>query len=530
MKAMTNRRPGAVTVTAAIAVGVALALPSAAVAFGPIAVVGGTGIAQLGVPLGVAADGAGGVYVPEHTGQRVSRFTTTGVFTRAWGFDVRPGGATGFELCTRSTGCQPGRPGGGPGQLGFPGGIATGESGSVYVTDPANDRVSQFTSRGAFVRAFGFDVKPGGRRAFEICTEATGCKRGVAGGRAGQLDRPAYVATDQAGGVYVTDEGNHRVNQFTAEGTFVRAWGFNVRPGRGAGFEVCTKVTGCRPGEPGGRAGQLRFPDGVAADGAGNLYVADANSRVNQFTTEGVFVRAFGFGVKPGGGRGFELCTSATGCRPGIPGGGAGQLSFVLGVGADGAGNVYVADTGNSRVSQFTANGAFVRGFGLDVVPGGGEGFEICTIATGCKRGRATFRPGGFLSPSAVAVSPGGSIYVSDLEASRVKCFGEPGSTPCIRNLFRFGALDLNRERGSARLEVIVPGPGRLVARGSEITRVLVHADAAGTIALPVRPRGEVRRELDRDGNARVEINVIYTPIDGGPNERPKRIKLRKRR
>jgi DNA-binding beta-propeller fold protein YncE len=525
-----NLRRGPARAIVVAAGAVALALPAGAVAFGPIAVMGGTGIAQLGVPLGVAAGGAGGVYVAEHTGQRVSRFATTGVFTRAWGFDVRPGGATGFELCTRATGCQPGRPGGGPGQLGFPGGIATDDSGSVYVTDPANDRVSQFTSPGAFVRAFGFDVKPGGRRGFEICTQATGCKRGVAGGRAGQFDRPAYVTTDQAGGVYVTDEGNHRVNQFTAEGTFVRAWGFNVRPGRGVGFEVCTKATRCRRGEPGGRAGQLSFPDGVAADGAGNLYVADANSRVNQFTTEGVFVRAFGFGVRPGGGRGFEVCTRATGCRRGIPGGGAGQLSFVLGVGADESGNVYVGDTGNSRVSQFTANGAFVRAFGLDVVPGGREKFEVCTIATGCKRGRATTRPGGFLSPSAVAVSPGGSIYVSDLEAGRITCFGEPGSTPCIRNLFRFGALELDRERGSARLEVIVPGPGRLLARGNDITRVLVRADAAGMIRLPVRPRGEARRELGQDGKARVEIDVIYTPIDGGPHERPKRIELRKRR
>ncbi len=66
MKAMTNRRPGAVTVTAAIAVGVALALPSAAVAFGPIAVVGGTGIAQLGVPLGSPPKARAALYVSEH--------------------------------------------------------------------------------------------------------------------------------------------------------------------------------------------------------------------------------------------------------------------------------------------------------------------------------------------------------------------------------------------------------------------------------------------------------------------------------
>ncbi len=100
-----------------------------------------------------------------------------------------------------------------------------------------------------------------------------------------------------------------------------------------------------------------------------------------------MFVRAFGFGVKPGGGQGIRGLHPGDGCRPGTPGGGAGQLSFSSALATDDAGNAYVADTANSRVSQFTTDGDFVRAFGLDVVPGGGKEFEICTIATGCKRG-----------------------------------------------------------------------------------------------------------------------------------------------
>ena len=512
------------------AVAVALALPASAAAFEPLAVMGGSGVGKLRTPLGVAVDGVGSVYAAEHVNQRVSRFSTAGVFDRGWGFNVRPGGGTRFEVCTEATGCKPGLPGGRAGQLGFPGGIAADGSGNVYVTDPANDRVSQFTTEGAFLRAFGFGVVPGGEKGLEVCTRATGCKRGIAGGRAGQLDRPAYVAGDAAGSIYVTDEGNNRVNQFTRDGAFVRAWGFNVAPGGGRGLEVCTEATGCRPGEPGGRAGQLSFPDGVAADGAGNLYVADANSRVSQFTTQGAFVRAFGFDVVPGGGEGLEICTPVTGCKRGIAGGGPGQLSFVLGVGTDSAGNVYVADSGNHRVSQFTTDGAFVRAFGLGVVPGGGRGFEVCTGATGCKRGRSGAGAGALLLPSAVAADRSGAIYVSDVGAGRIGYFGEPSRTPCVRNLFDFGALKRDRRRGTASLAVKVPGPGSLVVRGKGIKRVEVHPEGAGAATVRIRPRAKARRRLSRKGEADVWISVTYTPPNGGANTRLTRIELRKRR
>jgi hypothetical protein len=421
-------------------------------------------------------------------------------------------------------------PGGGAGQLGFPGGIATDGSGNVYVSDPANDRVSQFTTEGGFVRAFGFDVVPGGGTGLEVCTQATGCKRGVAGGAAGQLDRPAYVAGDGVGSLYVTDERNHRVNQFTTEGTFVRAWGFNVVPGGTTQFEICTNDTGCARGEPGGGTGQLSFPDGIAADRAGSLYVADANSRLSQFTTQGAFVRAFGFDVVPGGGKGFEICTPATGCKRGIPGGSAGQLSdFMLGVGTDTEGSVYVAD-GNQRVSQFTTDGAFVRAFGLDVVPGGGKGFEVCTNATGCRRGRAGAGAGGFLVPSAVAAGPSGSIYVTDAGAGRIQCFGEPGSAPCVRNLFRFGELKRDLRRGTASLEVKVPGPGNLRVGGKQIEAAGERPATAGTVSVPIRPRGRARRALNREGEVRVRVHVAYTPTNGGTNAKVKRIELRERR
>jgi DNA-binding beta-propeller fold protein YncE len=508
-----------------------LALAASVAALEPVAVIGGSGggAGKLGIPLGVATDGAGGLYATEHVNQRVSRFTTAGGFVSAWGFDVMPGGGEGFEVCTRATGCRPGEPGGRAGQLSFPGGIAVDGTGNVYVTDPANDRVSQFTNEGAFVLAFGYDVVPGGGKGFEICTQATGCKPGIAGAQAGQLAGPSYVVSDGAGSIFVTDQANIRVNQFTDAGAFVRAWGFDVVPGGGEGFEICTQATGCKRGEPGGRAGQLSFPTGIAAAG-GDLYVADGNSRISQFTTEGSFVRAFGYDVVPGGGEGFEVCTLATRCKRGTSGGAAGQVSgFVLGLGADAAGHVYVAEAGNSRVSQFSTEGSFVRAFGRDVVPGGADRFEVCTWATGCQRGRQTRGDRVLPFPSAVAVDPGGTVYVADADASRILCLAEPSSTPCVRNLFGFGELKLDRGRGTASLGVKVPGPGRLRLRGKGVKSVQRHPEAAGIISLPIRPRSGTRRMLNLEGKARVRVRVTYVPTNGGPHTKTKRIELRER-
>jgi DNA-binding beta-propeller fold protein YncE len=529
-RATTVVAVAALAITVALAESVAAFEPSVA-AFEPVAVIGGNGggAGKLGIPLGVATDGAGALYATEHVNQRVSRFTTAGQFARAWGFDVLPGGRQGFGVCTRATGCRPGEPGGRAGQLGFPGGIAVDDTGGVYVTDPANDRVSQFTNEGAFVRAFGYDVVPGGGKGFEICTQATGCTPGIAGAKAGQLSGPSYVASDGAGSIFVTDQANIRVNQFTDAGAFVRAWGFDVVPGGGEGFEICTQATRCKRGEPGGRAGQLSFPTGIAAAG-GDLYVADGNSRISQFTTEGSFVRAFGHDVVPGGGEGFEICTLATRCKRGTPGGAAGQVSsFVLGVGADAAGNVYVAESGNSRVSEFTTEGSFVRAFGRDVVPGGADGFEVCTWATGCKRG-GTRGDRALPFPTAVAADPGGAVFVADADAGRILCLGEPSSTPCVRNLFGLRELKLDRSRGTASLGVKVPGPGRLRLRGKRVDSVQRYPEVAGIISLPIRPRYRTRRVLDREGKARVRVRVTYEPTNGGPHTKTKRIELRKRR
>src|SRR4029453_13686191 len=132
--------------------------------------------------------------------------------------------------------------------------------------------------------------------------------------------------------------------------------------------------------------------------------------------------------------------------------------------------------------------------------------------------------------PTAVAVDPGGAVYVADADASRILCLGEPGSTPGRANLFAFREVKLARRRGTASLGVKVPGPGRLRLRGKGVKSVQRNPEAAGIISLPIRPRHSTRRGADLEGKARVRVRVTYVPTNGGPHTKTKRIELRKRR
>jgi hypothetical protein len=104
---------------------------------------------------------------------------------------------------------------------------------------------------------------------------------------------------------------------------------------------------------------------------------------------------------------------------------GAGRLNFPHGVALDGSGNLYVADTGNERISVFSAAGGFIRAFGWDVIPGNLEtGFEVCTTESSCQGGSIGGFAGQLSSPKDVALDGSGNLYVSDHGNHRISVFG----------------------------------------------------------------------------------------------------------
>lgn len=312
--------------------------------------------------------------------------------------------------------------GSGAGQLASPNALAIDSAGDLIVADGANNRIAEFKPDGTFIRAFGFDVIPGGSAGFEACTEATTCKAGVTGGGAGQLALPDAIAVDDGGTISVGDLFNHRISQFNADGTFIRAFGYDVVPGGFAGLETCTTATTCKSGVPGGGPGQLNFPAGVALMSDGNLVVSDqSNHRVSEFNSAGTFIRAFGYDVIPGGSAGFEDCIAV--CKAGVAGGEAGQLNTPAAVAVDGADNIVVADLFNTRISRFSAAGAFTDAFGYDVIPAGPAGLETCTVVTTCKAGVAGGAAGQLNSPIGVGIGAGGNVLVADQSNNRISQF-----------------------------------------------------------------------------------------------------------
>ncbi|HEU0250928.1 MAG TPA: hypothetical protein VFR48_09410 [Solirubrobacteraceae bacterium] len=117
-------------------------------------------------------------------------------------------------------------------------------------------------------------------------------------------------------------------------------------------------------GTSGSGDGQLSGNTGLAVnETSGDVYVADtANHRVEQFDQNGVFISAFGWGVKDGKP---EAQTCVSSCQTGISGSGQGQLATPMFVAIDNSsgpsnGDVYVGDTTNNTVTKYDANGNYI--------------------------------------------------------------------------------------------------------------------------------------------------------------------------
>ena len=189
-------------------------------------------------------------------------------------------------------------------------------------------------------------------------------------GSAARFDYPSGVAVDSAGNVYVADMTNDEIREITASG-------------------VVTTLAGS-PGQAGssngtGSAARFDEPCGVAVDSAGNVYVADAfNDEIREITPSGVVTTLAG---SPG----------QTGSSNGT--GSAASFYCPTGVAVDAAGNVYVADEGNSDIREITPSGVVTTLAGSAGRYGSNDG---------------TGSAASFYYPAGVAVDAAGDVYVAD--------------------------------------------------------------------------------------------------------------------
>jgi DNA-binding beta-propeller fold protein YncE len=193
------------------------------------------------------------------------------------------------------------------GNLKEPAGVAVNDkTGDVYVVDRGNNRIDEFTENGTFIRTWGWDVAVGGLGGFEVCT--TGCKEGVAGEGAGQLDAPEAIAVDNDAtsaskeDVYVTNTVGDTIEKFSATGAYLsQLTGFAsavvgvavdpagdvwVAEANGSVQEFSDAVDNALLPPPGETPAFVRHP-GIAVDSEDNLYLVRGSGHVAKFSKEG---------------------------------------------------------------------------------------------------------------------------------------------------------------------------------------------------------------------------------------------------
>jgi len=235
----------------------------------------------------------------------------------------------------------------------YPSGVAVDGSGNVYVADRRNHLIRKITSAG------------------EVTTLAgSGSAGSVNGTGTGASFSYSYgIAVDGSGNVYVADSDNNLIRKITPAGVVT------TLAGSGSG--------GSANGT--GTAASFLYPEGVAVDGSGNVYVGGGvNHLVRKITSAGVVTTLAGSGY------GSEGSANGTGT--------AASFNYPSGVAVDGSGNVYVADRVNHLIRKITSAGV--------VTTLAGSGSEGSADGTGTAAS--------FNGPSGVALDGSGNVYVVD--------------------------------------------------------------------------------------------------------------------
>ncbi|MGZ6870226.1 MAG: NHL domain-containing protein, partial [Frankiaceae bacterium] len=266
---------------------------------------------RLGLVVADGLDSAGNLYIVDPQGSVIEKVTPGGTLSIFAGT-----GQNSVPIAGPATSSP----------LNNPAGVASDSAGNVYVADQNNHAVEKVAPDGTLSVFAGIP----GVTGLPTAGPAT----------SSHLDNPWAIATDAADNVYIADYGNKVVEKVTPTGQLSVIAGV---PGS-AGTPTAGPAT----------SSHLTEAVGVAADSAGNVYIADAGPNVIAK-------------VAPGGTLSIIAGISGTSAQP-TPGlATASALSDPAGVGVDSAGAVYVADSGVHVIEKITAAGQ------LSVIAGSGS-------------------------------------------------------------------------------------------------------------------------------------------------------------
>jgi hypothetical protein len=94
-------------------------------------------------------------------------------------------------------------------------------------------------------------------------------------------------------------------------------------------------------------------------------------------------------------------------------------------------------------------------------------------------------------------------------------------------NVITLGGLVRNKKKGTAILNVAVPGPGTLAVSGNGV-KAINKSVSAGAAKLLIKATGKRRKRLNQTGKVRLKVAITYSPTGGDPSTQSTKLKLKK--
>ena len=233
-------------------------------------------------------------------------------------------------------------------QLSYPAGVAVDDTGTVDIADQDNDRIEQMTATGTIMPLAGTGTP--GFNGDGLAATAT------------QLLSPGALALAGDHTLYFVDKGNQRVRKLATNGI------------------ISTVIQAAAAG--------------VAVDGSGNIYVADGGLHsIERIDSHGQVTILAGNGAAGFAGDGGPAASA--------------QLNSPSGLAVDSQGNLYIADTGNSRIRMIGSDGTMRTIAGNGTADFDGDGGPALSAA--------------FNTPMGLAVDAAGNLFVSDFGNNRIR-------------------------------------------------------------------------------------------------------------
>ncbi|HUJ79970.1 MAG TPA: Ig-like domain-containing protein, partial [Nitrospiria bacterium] len=497
---------------------------------------------------GVAVDGVGNVYVADSLNNRVLIYNAP----------LSSGAAASVVIGQKNFSSNSPNDGGATvpsaASLRTPTGVAVDTGGNLYVADSANHRVLEY--------APSFSTHMSAHMVFGQAGFTTHTTNADNAASANSLRSPYDVAVDGSGNLYVADNGNCRVVEYDTPVSL------GTTADRVFGQNGSFATTGCVAANV--TAGSLSNVPGVAVDAAGDLYVADLNNhRVLEYDTplssDTIADRVLGqidlthnavnfidaIGLSSPSGTAVDNSVSpprlyvadydnsrvlawadATSFTNGAPADLViGQPDFYSGkvnagaaapsaatlanpraVAVDAAGNLYVADTSNSRVVEFDS--PFTTDTTADRVFGQPD-FVSAGLNNGGVSASSLFNPNG------VAVDAAGNLFVSDFGNSRVLRYSAPLTSGEAANLVigqtNFSSTGCNASGLSAGSlcnpsGVVVDAAGNLFVGDTTNNRVLAYTAPLSSSASAVLIIGQPNGSSSTCNNGGVSATSLCAP------------------